>query len=77
MSFVISSPPEASVNHPSNIYPLLVAVGSVPTFLSFSTFLFGSSDVPPFPLNVTSHGIPRYATLYTSPSIVSSEDIIL
>ena len=39
--------------HPLKVYPLLVAVASVPYSLSYVTDLFAADGVPPFPLYVT------------------------
>ena len=46
-------PPDAAVNHPTRLYPSLVAVGNGPYGLPNVSCLEVSVKLPPFPLKVT------------------------
>ena len=48
VSSVICVPPVADVNQPANVYPVFVAVASVPYFPSYVTVLLLADAVPPF-----------------------------
>jgi hypothetical protein len=58
---VTSVPPDAAVYQPSNVYPFLVTVGSVPyVSLKYTVLLVGEGVDPPLLSNVTVEATPLH-----------------